>query len=59
MRVHLRADPDSTSPPPRDRQVDGYLIDIDSMSVTFRLDAGSLRRFARTEVESLQGYQGR
>ena len=59
MRVQLRTDPDSGSPQPTDRQIDGYLVDIDSASVTLRLDDGPLRRFTRADVESLKAYEGR
>ena len=59
MRVQLRAGPDSGSPQSRDRRIDGYLVDIDSASVTLRLDDGPPRRFARVDVESLEAYEGR
>ena len=41
------------------RRVEGSLIDIDSAGVTLRLDDGSLRRLARTDLETLKVYQGR
>lgn len=43
----------------RDREFDGRLVDIDSASVTLRFDDGTARRFVRTDVETLQVYQGR
>ncbi|MEO8621515.1 MAG: hypothetical protein ABI625_10650 [bacterium] len=59
MRARLRAEPDSATKQSRDRQIDGYLVDIDSMSVTLRLDDGLRRRLARADVESLKAYEGR
>ncbi len=59
MRVQLRAEPDSASPQPGDRRIDGFLVDIDSVSVTLRFDEGPQRRFARADVASLKAYEGR
>lgn len=59
MRVGLRADPDSASSQPRERRIDAYLVDIDSASLTLRLDDGPVRRFARADIASLKAYEGR
>lgn len=41
------------------RRVEGSLVDIDSAGVTLCLDDGSLRRLARSDVETLKVYRGR
>lgn len=59
MRVRTRvASGEAISPEP-DRQVDGLLVNLDSLSVTLRLDDGSERRFARGDVEALKLYVGK
>ncbi|MDB4888974.1 MAG: hypothetical protein JWL61_829 [Gemmatimonadetes bacterium] len=59
MRVTRRVLPGDAIIPERDRQLDGRLVDIDSSSVTLRLDDGSSRRILRTDVETLELYRGR
>jgi hypothetical protein len=43
----------------RNRQFEGLLVDIDSATVTLRLDDGTVRRFERAEVESMKVFLGR
>ena len=59
MRVITKVAPGDAIVPERDREVEGRLVDIDSASVTLRLEDGSTSRILRTHVETLQLYQGR
>ena len=59
MRVRTRVPPGEVISPEPDRQVDGLLVNLDSLAVTLRLDDGSERRFARGDVEVLALYVGK
>jgi len=59
MRVTNSVPLGDASIPERDRQLEGLLVDIDSASVTLRLDDGSIWRALRSHVETLQLYRGR
>ena len=59
VRVTLRVPAGEAITPEPDRPVDGLVVEIDSASVTLRPGNGTVRRFVRGEVESMQSYRGR
>ena len=59
MRLIRSVSPEMDIAPEPDRRFDGSLVDIDSGSVTLRLDDGSERRFVRGEIETLRVNRGR